>query len=182
MSRRSSGLRISSAVRCRNGSRSAVRVFLAAVSPAAISSPAPKIVPPEVLQLRFDRQIALIPHKSQERTRRTRWASYAAVAWCVVFGGHHLYWALGDTAGFAEFNMPPNKILALTRDPHYIGITRGAAIISLVAAIAALAGEMVKAGKQITLWENGRKMTSGSEDALPLRVHAGEAGAMKKGY
>jgi hypothetical protein len=32
---------------------------------------------------------------------------------------------LGGTAGFAEFSMPPNKMLALTRDPHCIGIARG---------------------------------------------------------
>lgn len=38
VSRRSSGPRISSAVRCRNGSRSAGRVFPAAISPAPISS------------------------------------------------------------------------------------------------------------------------------------------------
>ena len=77
--------------------------------------------------------------KSQERTGRMRWASYAAVPWCVVFGGFHLYWALGGTAGFAEFSMPPNKILALTRDPLYIGITWGVVIACVCAAIVALA-------------------------------------------
>lgn len=68
-----------------------------------------------------------------------RWASYAAVAWCVVFGGIHLYWALGGAAGFAEFSMPPNKILALTRDPLYIGITWGVVILCVFAAMVALA-------------------------------------------
>jgi hypothetical protein len=77
--------------------------------------------------------------KSQEWIGRTRWASYAAIAWCVVFGGLHLYWACGGTAGFAEFSMPPNKILALTRDPLYIGITWGVVIVCVCGAIVALA-------------------------------------------
>ena len=77
--------------------------------------------------------------KSQERIGRTPWTSYATVAWCVVFGGLHLYWALGGTAGFAEFSMPPNRILALTRDPLYIGITWGVVILCVFGAIVALA-------------------------------------------
>ena len=78
-------------------------------------------------------------YKSLERIGRKRWASYAAVAWCVVFGGFHLYWALGGTAGFAEFSMPSNKILVLTRDPLYIGITWGVVIVCVFGAIVALA-------------------------------------------
>jgi hypothetical protein len=78
-------------------------------------------------------------YKSQQRIGRTPWTSYAAFAWCVVFGGLHLYWALGGTAGFAEFSMPPNKILALTRDPLYIGITWGVVIVCVFGAIVALA-------------------------------------------
>jgi hypothetical protein len=76
---------------------------------------------------------------SQERIGRRRWASCAAVAWCVVFGGLHLYRALGGTAGFAEFSMPSNKTLALTRDPRYIGITWGVIIVCVFGAIVALA-------------------------------------------
>jgi hypothetical protein len=71
--------------------------------------------------------------------RSTRWASYAAVAWCVVFGGLHLYWALGGTAGFAEYSMPSNRELALTRAPVYMGITWGVVIACVVAAMFALA-------------------------------------------
>lgn len=77
--------------------------------------------------------------KSQGPIARTPWASYAAVVWCVVFGGFHLYWALGGTFGFADFSMPSNKILALTRDPLYIGITWGVVVACVCAAIAALA-------------------------------------------
>ena len=68
-----------------------------------------------------------------------RWSSYAAVACCLVFGGLHLYWALGGTLGFAEFSTPPNKILALTRDPRYIRITWGVVLLCLFAALIALA-------------------------------------------
>ena len=78
-------------------------------------------------------------HKSQERIGRMRWPSYAVVAWCVVFGIPHLYWALGGTAGFAEFSMPSNRTLALTRDPLYMGITWGVVIACVVGAIVALA-------------------------------------------
>ncbi len=77
--------------------------------------------------------------KLRERIGKARWPVYAAVAWCVAFGGLHLYWALGGTAGFAEFSTPPNKILALTRDPLYMGITWGVVIACVVAAIVALA-------------------------------------------
>lgn len=76
-------------------------------------------------------------YRSQERIGR--WASIAAVAWCVLFGALHLYWALGGTVGFAEFSMPPNKILALTRDPGYMRITWGVVFLCLFAAILALA-------------------------------------------
>ena len=78
-------------------------------------------------------------YRPEERIGRTPWASYAAVAWCVVFGGLHLYWALGGTAGFAEFSMPPNKMLALTRDPRYIRITWVVVIACVFGAIVALA-------------------------------------------
>ena len=78
-------------------------------------------------------------YKSQERIGQTPWTSYAAVAWCVVFGGFHLYWALGGNAGFADFSMPSNKILALTRDPLYMGITWGVVIVCLFGVIIALA-------------------------------------------
>ena len=77
--------------------------------------------------------------KLQERIGRIPWTSYAAVAWCVVFGALHLYWALGGTAGFAEFSMPSNRVLALTRDPLYMGITWGVVIACVVGAIVALA-------------------------------------------
>jgi len=77
--------------------------------------------------------------KSLPRIKRTPWTSYAAVAWCIVFGGLHLYWALGGTAGFAEFSMPSNKPLALSRDPLYIGITWGVVIVCMFGAIVVLA-------------------------------------------
>ena len=77
--------------------------------------------------------------KSQERIGRTPWTSYAAVAWCFVFGGLHLYWALGGSAWFAEFSTPPNKILALTRDPGFIRITWSVVFVCLFGAIIALA-------------------------------------------
>jgi hypothetical protein len=67
------------------------------------------------------------------------WSSYAAVAWCFLFGALHLYWALGGTVGFVEMSMPPNKTLALTRDPLYVGITWSVVIICTFGVIIALA-------------------------------------------
>lgn len=93
---------------------------------------------PREVQSQVERQVDRVD-KSQEWIGRTRWAGYAAMAWCVVFGGLHLYWAVGGTAGFAEFSMPSNKILALTRDPLYIGITWGVVIVCVFGAIFALA-------------------------------------------
>ena len=78
-------------------------------------------------------------YRSPDRSGRMPWASYAVVAWCVVFGALHLYWALGGTAGFAEFSMPSNRVLALTRNPLYMGITWGVVIACVVGAIVALA-------------------------------------------
>ena len=75
----------------------------------------------------------------QDRIGSSRWPAYAAVAWCVVFGGLHLYWALGGTAGFAAFSMPSNREFALTRAPVYMGITWGVVLGCLVGMIVALA-------------------------------------------
>ena len=77
--------------------------------------------------------------ESQRQVGMVHWPSYAVVTWCVVFGMLHLYWALGGTTGFAEFSMPPNKVLALTRDPLYIGITWSVVIACVFGAIIALA-------------------------------------------
>jgi hypothetical protein len=76
---------------------------------------------------------------TRERIATTPWTSYAALAWCAVFGGLHLYWALGGAAGFAEFSMPSNRILALTRDLLYMRITWGVVLACVVGGIAALA-------------------------------------------
>jgi hypothetical protein len=78
-------------------------------------------------------------YKSQERIGRTLWTSYAAVAWCVVFGALHFYWALGGTIGFLEFSIPSNRLLVLTRAPVYVGLTWAVGILCVFAAIAALA-------------------------------------------
>ena len=76
----------------------------------------------------------------QDRIGQSRWPVYAAVAWCVVFGGLHLYWALGGgAAGFADFSMPSNRELAMTRDPFYMGITWGVVVACVAAGIFALA-------------------------------------------
>ncbi|HET6845813.1 MAG TPA: DUF3995 domain-containing protein, partial [Anaerolineales bacterium] len=75
----------------------------------------------------------------QQRMAGQRWPRYAAIAWCVIFGGLHLYWALGGTAGFADFSMPSNRALALTRDPLYMGITWAVVIGCAVGIIVALA-------------------------------------------
>jgi hypothetical protein len=77
--------------------------------------------------------------KSHELIKRMQWTRYAAVAWCILFGVPHFYWALGGTAGFTEWSMPPNKILALTRDPIYMGITWGVVIACVLGTIIALA-------------------------------------------
>ncbi len=77
--------------------------------------------------------------RAPERIGRIPWTSWAVIAWCVVFGGLHLYWALGGTAGFAEFSMPSNRVLALTRDPLYMGITWFVVAACVVGAIIALA-------------------------------------------
>lgn len=92
---------------------------------------------------------ALVPHTagrhadaqpgSPERAGKIPWASYAAVAWCLLFGGLHLYWALGGNAGFADFSMPSNRALAITRDPLYMGITWGVVIGCAVGIVVALA-------------------------------------------
>ena len=75
----------------------------------------------------------------RERIGSSRWPSYAVVAWCVVFGLLHLYWALGGMAGFVEYSMPSNRTVALTRDPLYMGITWGVVIACVVGALVALA-------------------------------------------
>jgi hypothetical protein len=76
---------------------------------------------------------------SKARIQWDRWAGAAAIAWCIVFGGVHLYWALGGTAGFADFSMPSNRMLAITRDPLYMGITWSVVIACAVGVAAALA-------------------------------------------
>lgn len=79
------------------------------------------------------------------------WTSWAAVAWCVVFGILHLYWALGGMAGFVEYSMPSNRMVALTRHPLYIGITWGVVIACVVAAVVALA-PFLKISRRIPGW------------------------------
>jgi hypothetical protein len=96
-----------------------------------------KNVPSEA-QHQAEQQVAAA-HRSQVRTGMTRWPSYAAVAWCVLFGSLHLYWALGGTALLVEMSMPSNRVLALTRDPIYMGITWGVVIMCVIAALLALA-------------------------------------------
>jgi hypothetical protein len=96
-----------------------------------------KLLSAKEAQQLAERYVGML-HKSQQRIRRRRWISLAAVAWCVVFGGFHLYWALGGNVGFAEFSMPSNRIYALTRDPLYIAITWGVVLLCMFAAIAAL--------------------------------------------
>ena len=92
---------------------------------------------PSEAQHQAERDVDMV-YKLQERIGRMRWAAYAAAAWCILFGGIHLYWALGGTVGFAEFSMPSNRILALTRDPLYVGVTWGVAIVCAFGAIVAL--------------------------------------------
>jgi len=79
------------------------------------------------------------------------WISRAAVLWCLVFGGLHLYWALGGSAGFAAFSTPPNRILALTRDPLYLAITWGVVLACAVGAAAALAPFRIRS-RRIPRW------------------------------
>jgi hypothetical protein len=79
------------------------------------------------------------PFPRVERVGRAPWTSYAIVAWCVVFGGLHLYWALGGNVGFTNFSTPSSKALALTRDPLYMTITWGVVLACAAAAIVALA-------------------------------------------
>jgi hypothetical protein len=76
---------------------------------------------------------------STERIRRTRWPCYAACLWSVLFGALHLYWALGGTAGFDQFSLPENKILAITRDPNYVRMTWIVGLMCLFSAAVALA-------------------------------------------
>ena len=89
--------------------------------------------------------------KSQERTGRMSWAAYAAVAWCVLFGGLHLYWAVGGNAGLAELSMPSNRTLALTRAPVYMAITWGVVIVCAIGALVAL-GTVQPWGRRIPRW------------------------------
>jgi hypothetical protein len=90
-------------------------------------------------------------YQSQEQISRTRWASFAAAAWCVVFGVVHLYWALGGSAGFLEFSLPTTKQFVVTRDPGYIRMTWAVAILCALAAIAALA-PMQRWTRRIPRW------------------------------
>lgn len=77
--------------------------------------------------------------KSQERMGSMPWASYAAAAWCLLFGALHLYWGLGGNWGLAALSMPPNQTAALTRDPVYIGMAWAVAVMCAVGIAAALA-------------------------------------------
>ena len=91
------------------------------------------------------------PHGFPQRVGRAPWTSWAAVAWCVAFGALHLYWALGGMAGFVEYSMPSNSMVALTRDPLYIGITWGVVIACAVAAVVAIA-PFLKISRRIPRW------------------------------
>jgi hypothetical protein len=77
--------------------------------------------------------------KSHEKMAATPWVSYAAIAWCVLFGALHLYWALGGNVGLADLSMPSNRTIALTRDPRYIAITWAVVVMCVFAALLALA-------------------------------------------
>lgn len=88
-------------------------------------------------QPQAERAVDALPG-SQKRTG-TPWTSYVVIAWCVLFGGLHLYWALGGNAGFVEFSTPTSKILALTRAPIYMAITWGVVLACVVGIIVALA-------------------------------------------
>jgi hypothetical protein len=89
--------------------------------------------------------------KSQERGRWTLWASYAVIAWCVVFGVLHLYWALGGNAGFAQFSIPSNQNLVATRAPGYIRMTAAVGIVCIYGAIITLA-TLQAWGRYIPRW------------------------------
>ena len=78
-------------------------------------------------------------HESQKRNLWARWASYAAAAWCAMFGGLHLYWAVGGNAGLAAFSTPSNQTAAFVRDSLYIGLTWAVALVCLYGAIVVLA-------------------------------------------
>jgi hypothetical protein len=90
-------------------------------------------------------------NESPEPIRGARWVSYAAVLWCLLFGGLHLYWAVGGTVGFAAMSMPPNKILALNRDSLYIGITWGVVLACAFGIFLALAS-IQNWGRRIPKW------------------------------
>ena len=89
--------------------------------------------------------------KSQTRNGLTLWAAFAAVAWCVVFGALHLYWALGGDAGLVQFSTPSNQTLAFTRDPIYIGLTWAVGLICAYGAIVSL-GTTQTWGRHIPRW------------------------------
>jgi uncharacterized protein DUF3995 len=90
-------------------------------------------------------------HKSQERSGWALWASYAVIAWCVVFGVLHLYWALGGSAGFAQFSIPSNQTLVATRDPGYIRLTWAVGLVCIYGAIVTLA-TLQAWGRYIPRW------------------------------
>ena len=75
---------------------------------------------------------------SNEQSRGLPWASYAVIVWCVVFGGLHLYWALGGNAGFVEFSTPTSKEFALTRASGYMTMTWAVVFVCLYGIIIAL--------------------------------------------
>ena len=87
----------------------------------------------------------------QASTGHLAGAGYAAVAWCVLFGGLHLYWALGGDAGFAQLSTPPNKALALARDPVYVGMAWGVVAACTLGALVALA-PIQAWGRRIPRW------------------------------
>ncbi|MGE5071998.1 MAG: DUF3995 domain-containing protein [Anaerolineae bacterium] len=77
--------------------------------------------------------------EAQHPGSKLPWGSYVVIAWCVLFGGLHLYWALGGNVGFVEFSTPSSKVLALTRAPLYMAITWAVVLMCGVGAIVALA-------------------------------------------
>jgi hypothetical protein len=78
-------------------------------------------------------------NRSRASIRSIPWVSWAAILWSLVFGGLHLYWAMGGSTGFADFSTPPNRILAVTRDALYMAITWGVVLACAVGVMAALA-------------------------------------------
>ncbi len=72
------------------------------------------------------------------RSRRAKWAAYAAAAWAFVFAAMSFYWAAGGTAGADTIGTTITDP-ALARDPGFVAILWGTGALKALGGLLALA-------------------------------------------